>query len=121
MQRQWFKCLKCGKQLAAILLTAHTLTVVAAPVERTGIVEGVSMEAGSKGGSKNNVGFIKQSQAWNRSTGCAAGWAYFNATSDPHLAATALSAYLSNKPLRVLVDDSLPQIGSICQVINLSF
>jgi hypothetical protein len=52
---------------------------------------------------------------------CSTEWAYFDAKLNPHFAAMVLTAQVTNKVLRVYVDDALSKYGgNICQVTNLS-
>lgn len=57
---------------------------------------------------------------WSQSTTCPTAWAYFDAATNPHLAAIAIAAQMSDKVLRVYVDDALPKVGGYCQIAHLS-
>jgi hypothetical protein len=68
--------------------------------------------------SQPNTIFVLQTGAWNSSPNCPATWAYFNAKDYPHFVAILLTGRASEKPVTIVVDDSLPKISGYCQITS---
>ena len=105
---------------ALALLALHAPLSFAAWGIRVATVELVQMESSTRVGYESIV-WIRQTGvgAWSGSPSCSTEWAYFNAKQNPHFTATVLTSRLSEKPLRVYVDDALPKLDGMCQIFNL--
>ena len=108
------------KATALALLALHIPPSFAVWGIREATVELVQMESSTRAGYESIV-WIRQTGvgAWSGSPSCSTEWAYFNSKQNPHFTATALASRLSEKPLRVYVDDALPKLDGMCQIINL--
>lgn len=78
-----------------------------------------------QGDSATRVGYegimyVGQAGEWVMSPNCPTEWAYFDARENPHFVAMVLTARITEKPLRIYVDDSLPKVSGFCQVNNIT-
>ena len=108
------------KLIPAVLIALCAPAAFGAIGARTATVEQIQMESATRSGFESIV-WIRQTgdSSWSGAPSCSVGWAYFNAKLNPHFMATVLSARMTDKPLRVYVDDALPRFGEICQIFNL--
>lgn len=105
------------------LLATLTLWATAAPAAngyRTAVVETVNADnqGSSPTGYQVDTVFILQSGSWLLSPNCATTWAYFNAKDFPQFLAIVLTARATERPLTVVVDDSLPKVSGYCRVTS---
>lgn len=106
------------RSLTVIALVTQSSMLLAANGIRTAPVDSVETESSASQGIENLM-YVQQSTAWTGSPNCPATLAYFNAKDNPHFAAIVLAARVSDRPLRVFVDDTLPKINGFCRIINL--
>lgn len=100
-------------------LAIQASSLLAATAYRTTPVDEIQGESATRVGYENIV-YIQQTGAWLGTQGCSTSHSYFNAKDNPHFVAIILSARVSERPLKVYVDDALPKLSGFCQVINIS-
>jgi hypothetical protein len=108
------------KFLLVLLLGLQSSSLLAATGYRTALVSTVDGDnaAASASGPQPNTVFVLQTGAWNGGPNCPATYAYFNAKDYPHFVAILLTARASDRPVAVVVDDSLPKISGYCQITS---
>jgi hypothetical protein len=87
---------------------------------RTAVIDEVQTESATRVGYEN-IMYVRQSPSWFPANNCPENYAYFNAKENPHLVATVLAARASERPIKIVVDDTLPRVSGLCQIVNISF
>lgn len=114
------------KLSSMLLVSALPMLAHATQAYRASTVSEIQSSTASSGTPSTRLVYIAQrvnpstDVAWSTSVSCPTAWAYFDAAANPHFAAMAIAAQMSDKVLRVYVDDTLPKAGGFCQVTFLS-
>lgn len=107
------------KFVLLVVLLVKSSSLLAATAYRIATVDEVQTDSSTRTGYEN-IMYVLQPGSWLGSQSCLSSYAYFNAKDNPHFVATILAARISEKPLKIYVDDTLPRISGFCQVINVS-
>ena len=106
------------RSVFALTLTLCVFSASAATGYRTALIETVNGDSQAAGGSQPDTIYVLQSGTWNYGPTCATTWAYFNTKDYPQFLAIVLTARASDRPLTVVVDDSLPKVSGFCRITS---
>ena len=105
-------------------MVATAMLIVAFPVQAvTGAWTGKITKLEQN--SDNRVGDENMAAVWfsgNLNAGtCPDNMVYFNAKDNPHMLSMFMSAYLSDRKISLVADDSKPKWYGYCQAVHVSF